>query len=463
MSRKPRALNIPSSFKLPPVLPGSTDYETARRVWNAAHDLHPAAVIRCSTTDEIAAGVRYAAGQRLPLAVRGGGHSFPGYGCCDGGIVLDLSPMSSVTVDPDRRVAGVGGGATWADVDSATTAFGLATPGGLVSTTGVGGLTLGGGIGWLSRSWGLSCDQLLAAEVVLADGSVTLAGETAEPDLLWALRGGGGNFGIVSRFDLRLHELPAAGEVLGGMVLYEAAAAEEVLRSYAGLASSMPDALSTLVAFTDVPPLPFLPEALHFASAVAIALCDVGDPAEAEERCRPLRSLVTPLADLVRRLPYLELQRMLDRDAPAGLRQHGVGVNLAALGAEAIAALAEQAAARPTPLSQIHLHHLGGAVARIPEDATAYAGRDAAWVVNIIATWTDPVDDERARGWARETRRRLAELATRRTYLNFLGKADPARVRLAYGTAKHDRLRELKRRYDPGNLFRINANILPAE
>jgi FAD/FMN-containing dehydrogenase len=196
---------------------------------------------------------------------------------------------------------------------------------------------------------------------------------------------------------------------------------------------------------------------------VAVALCDIGDPADAEERCLPLRALATPLADLVRRLPYLELQRMLDPSAPAGLRQHGLGVNLAALEAETIAALAERAANRPTPLSQIHLHHLGGAVARIPEDATAYSGRDAAWVVNIIATWTDPGDDERAPSWARETRGRLAALAAPRTYLNFLGEADATRVRLAYGSAKHDRLRELKRRFDPGNLLRINANIPPAE
>jgi FAD/FMN-containing dehydrogenase len=445
------------------VLPGSPDYETARRVWNGFHDPHPAAVIRCSSALEIAAAVRFAAERALPLAVRGGGHSFPGYGSCDGGIVVDLAPLSEVTVDRERRIALVGGGATWADVDRATAAVGLAVPGGLVSTTGVGGLTLGGGIGWLSRSWGLACDQLVAAEVVLADGSVTTASESDNADLLWALRGGGGNFGIVSRFEFRLHELPPAGEVLGGMVLYEAAAAQSVLREVARLAPSMPDPLSTLAAFISVPPLPFLPEQIHLAPALAIALCDVGEPAAAEARCLPLRRLATPLADLVQRRPYVEQQRIFDAGAPAGLRQYGLGVNLQALADGAIAALVERAAARPTPLCQIHLHQMGGVVARIAEDATAYAGRDAAYVVNIIATWTDPDDDERARDWARATRGRLTEFAAPRTYLNLLGESGADRVRLAYGTAKYDRLRELKRRFDPTNLFRINANVLPAE
>jgi FAD/FMN-containing dehydrogenase len=462
MSPRPTALEIPPLFRLPPILPGSADYESARRVWNGFHDPHPAAVIRCSSTLEIAAAVRFAVERALPLAVRGGGHSFPGYGSCDGGIVLDLSPMSAVEVDRGRRIAVVGGGATWADVDRATAAVGLAVPGGLVSTTGVGGLTLGGGIGWLSRSWGLACDQLVAAEVVLADGSVTTASESDTADLLWALRGGGGNFGIVSRFDFRLHELPSDGQVLGGMVLYEAAAAHSVLRECARLAPSMPDELSTLIAFINIPPRPVLPETIHWAPALAIALCDLGEPAEAEARSLPLRGLAAPLADLVQRLPYVELQRMLDPDAPPGLRHYGLGVNLGSLSERAMAALIEAAAARPSPLAQIHVHQLGGAIARVAEEASAYAGRDASFVVHVIATWIDPADDARAREWARETRSRLADLSAATTYVNFLGEADEQRVRRAYGGAKHDRLRELKRRYDPANLFRINANIPPA-
>lgn len=456
-------LEVPPVFRVPPILPGSPGYETARRVWNGLHDLHPAAVVRCSSSAEIAAGVRLAAERGLPLAVRGGGHSFAGYGSCDGGLVLDLSPMSAVEVDRDRRIAAVGGGATWADVDRATAAVGLAVPGGLVSTTGVGGLTLGGGIGWLSRPYGLTCDQLVAAEVVLADGSVRRASESDEPDLLWALRGGGGNFGIVSRFEFRLNRLPPGGEVLGGMVLYEAESAPAVLREYSILAASMPEALSTLVAFINVPPLPFLPEAIHGAPAVAIALCDVGDPGEAEARSLPLRRLAKPLADLVQRLPFVEQQKMFDPGAPPGLRQHGLGLNLLTLEDGVIAALAERASARPTSLSQIHIHQLGGAVARIAEDATAYAGRDAAYVVNVIATWTDPEDDERARGWARETRVRLAEFAAPRTYVNFLGEGGSPQVRCAYGAVKHERLCGLKRRYDPTNLLRINANIPPPD
>jgi FAD/FMN-containing dehydrogenase len=298
---------------------------------------------------------------------------------------------------------------------------------------------------------------------VLAVGSVRHVDHSSEPGLFWALRGGGGNFGVVSGFELQLHQLPPAGHVLGGMVLYEASAAAAVLRAYARLAAAMPEELSTLVAFINVPPLPFLPEALHLAPALAIALCDLGDAEMAEARSLPLRRLATPLADLVQRLPYVEQQRLFDAGAPAGLRQYGMGVNLNDLSDETIAALCQQAAARPTPLCQIHLHQLGGAVARVAEDATAYAGRDAAWVANIIATWTDASQDERARSWARETRRRISERASPRTYLNFLPECGPEQIRQAYGAPKHERLRQLKSRFDPSNLFRRNANIPPSD
>lgn len=455
--------DVAGAFRLPPLVPGDEEFEKARRLWNGFHDPHPVAILRCSTTKEIVAALAWARQRGLPIAVRGGGHSFPGYGSCDGGAVLDLSPLSRVEVDPDLRVAGVGGGATWAQVDAAAANFGLAMPGGVVSTTGVGGLTLGGGIGWLSRAWGLACDQMLGAEVVLADGSVRHVDQASEPGLFWALRGGGGNFGVVSGFEVQLHPLPPAGQVLGGMVLYEASVAAEVLREYARIAAAMPEELSTLVAFINVPPLPFLPKALHLAPALAIALCDLGDAEVAEARSLPLRRLATPLADLVQRLPYVEQQRLFDAGAPAGLRQYGLGVNLHDLSDETIAALCQQAAVRPTPLCQIHLHQLGGAVARVAEDATAYAGRDAAWVANIIATWTDASEDERARSWARETRRRLSERASPRTYLNFLPECSPEEIQQAYGAAKHERLRQLKRRFDPANLFRRNANIPPSD
>ena len=452
-----------AQFRRPPVVAGDPDYDAARRVWNGYHDLSPAAILRCSSSEEIAAVIRSARARDLPLAVRGGGHSFPGYGSCDGGLVIDLAPLDEVVVDVARRVATVGGGATWGEVDRATAAHGFAIPGGLVSTTGVGGLTLGGGIGWLSRAWGLACDQLAAAEVVLADGSQARASETENADLFWALRGGGGNFGVVARFEFRLHLLPPASEVLGGMVLYPAEAAADVLGEHGRLAAAMPDELSTLAAFVSVPPLPFLPADLHFRPALAIALCDLGEAAEAERRCAPLRRLAAPLADLVGRMPYVELQRLFDAGAPAGLRQYGCGLNLSELSAAAIAVLVEQSAMRPTPLSQIHLHQLGGAVSRVAEEATAYAGRDARWVANILGTWTEPSDDAQVRGWVSDTRRRLAELASARAYVNFLPEPGLADVRRAYGSANHDRLRELKRRFDPTNLFRRNANILPSD
>lgn len=450
-------------FRLPPILPGDAAYDSARRAWNAAHDHRPAAILRCSSATEVASAVRYAAERGGSLAVRGGGHSFPGYSGCDDGVVVDLGPLRDVQVDATRRLVTVGGGATWVHVDGATAAHDLAMPGGLVSTTGVGGLTLGGGIGWLSRAYGLACDQLVSAEVVLADGSVVLASAEEHPDLFWALRGGGGNFGIVTRFDFRLHPLPVGAEVLGGKVLYPAGEASSVLRQIARLGGDLPETVSLLCAFVSVPPLPFLPATLHFAPALAVALCDFSGDPQAEERVSPLRRLAEPLADLVQRLPYPAQQTLFDAGAPAGLRQYGAGANLRELSDAAIVVGTRQAVLRPTPLCQVHLHQLGGAVSRVAEDATAYAGRDAGWVVNIIATYTEPADDERCRAWVMETRRLLHDIESPRTYVNFLGEADAARVRAAYGAAKHDRLRAIKRRYDPANLFRLNANILPAD
>lgn len=462
MTSRRRAAPPAPSFRLPPIRRGEPLYDSARRIWNGCHDSHPEWILRCASAGEVAAAVRFARESGSALAVRGGGHSFPGYGSCDDGVVIDLGPLSAVEVAPARDRVAVGGGATWGAVDAATTPHSLAVPGGLVSTTGVGGLTLGGGIGWLSRAHGLSCDRMLGAEVVLADGRRIEVDESREADLLWGLRGGGGNFGVVTRFDFEPRPLPSGAEVLGGMILYPMSAAAEALRALARHAAAMPDELSTLAAFVSVPPLPFLPEAIHFAPALAIALCDLGEAAVAEARTRPLRDLARPLADLVRRLPFAEQQRMFDAGAPPGLRQYGLGANLAELAPAAIDALCDAAARRPTPLCQIHLHQLGGAVAATPEEATAYAGRAAAWAVHLIATWTTPEEDERARDWARRTRAALVALATERSYLNFLGESDVDGVRRAFGEAKHDRLGRLKRRYDPDNVFRLNANILPA-
>lgn len=460
MSGSPAPLG---DFRLPPIGPDDPLYASARRIWNGVHEARPRWILRCSSTVEVASAVRFAREFGLPLAVRGGGHSFSGYGTCDGGTVLDLSPMAGVAYARAEQVASVGGGSTWGVVDGALAVHGCAIPGGLVSTTGVGGLTLGGGIGWLSRRHGLACDRMVGAEVVTADGAVGFASETENRELFWGLRGGGGNFGIVSRFDFRACPLPAAAEVLGGMVLYGADAASDVLHGCAELAPAMPDELSMLVAFITVPPVPFLPAAFHGSPAVAVVVCDVGAPGAAAERVRRLRHMARPLADLVRRQPYVVQQQMFDAASPAGLRQYGVGANLEELTASTISRLAERAALRPTPLCQIHLHQMGGAVGRVAEEATAYAGRKAAWIVHVIATWTDPADDEVSRRWARDTRDALAGGVSPRTYANFLDDGSRERVRQAYGASKHDRLREIKRRYDPDNLFRLNSNVPPAE
>lgn len=437
---------------------GDAGYDDARRVWNGMIDRRPALIARCAGASDVAATVRFAAEENMVLAVRGGGHNVAGLGTCDGGIVADLGAMGEVEVDPARRIVRVGGGATWAAVDAATQAHSLATTGGLVSSTGVGGLTLGGGIGWLMRSYGLTCDNLVGADLVTAEGELVRVEEDGEPELLWGLRGGGGNFGVVTRLDFSLHPLPQT--VLGGMVLHPIERAPEVLEFWTEWAGTLPDELTTMAAFVSAPPEPFVPDELKGSPVVAVLACYAGRPEDGERLVAPLRAVAEPAVDLLGPIPYVALQSMLD--PPAGLRNYwksGYFAGAADL-VRAHAALVDAAATRPSALSQIHVSQLGGAVSRVAGDATAFSRRDKAFALNIVGMWEDPAADEANVSWARWHHCAL-EAFVSGAYVNFAADAGAEDVRSAYEPGTYRRLARLKARVDPTNLFRTNHNVVP--
>jgi FAD/FMN-containing dehydrogenase len=435
----------------------SPAYEEARRVWNGLIDRRPRAVVRVAGKDDVARSVEVARAADLHLTVRGGGHNVAGSAVADGGVMIDLSRLRSVTVDTERRRARVGGGALWSDVDAATQEQGLATTGGLISHTGVGGFTLGGGIGWLMRRHGLTCDNLVGAEVVTADSRVVHAGDEGDAELLWALRGGGGNFGVVTEFEFALHPI---GPVTLGLFMYAPADARTVLRAWHQFTEDCPDELTTLAAFITAPPAPFVPPEVQGQPVVAVLGCHIGDPKAANRDLAPLQGFARPLVPMVAPMPYTVLQGMLDEGAPRGLLAYWRTEYLGGLGDEVIDVLVEHASRNPSPLGQVHIHHLEGAVARVGEAETAFSRRYAPYVVNLPAGWTDPADSDRNIAWVRDFSEALRPLGTGDAYLNFLGADEQDRVHAAYGP-NYDRLVEVKRRYDPDNIFRANVNIRP--
>lgn len=447
-----------STFTGDLIRPGDPGFDSARAIWNGSIACNPAFIARCHTTEDIATVVGIARETGLQIAVRSGGHSVAGLSTCDGGVVVDLSSMRDVVVDPDHRLASVAPGATWADFDAATAVHGLATTGGLISTTGVAGLTLGGGIGWLQRKYGLSCDNLVGAELVTADGEVIEVSETERADLLWGLRGGGGNFGVVSRFTFALHPVST---VYGGLLLFPLSRGKEVLTAFRDWAIDAPDEASLLAAVMTAPPEPFVPTELVGQKAVAIIGCWCGEPADGAAIIEPLRAL-SPAADVFGPMPYVALQTMLDGGAPSGLRNYFRGGFLDALSDEVIDIVLAHGARLPSPMSQIHLHQMGGAVGRAPADATAFSGRHAAYTYNIISTWMEQREDETHVTSNRELTAELAPRSADGEYVNFAGDADATRVRELYGDQLYDRLARLKRQYDSANLFNRNQNILPA-
>jgi len=438
--------------------PGDNGYEEACAVWNGAHDGHrPALVVRCTGAADVMAAVGFARSTGLAIAVRGGAHSVAGFSTVDDGIVIDLSPMTDVRVDLSAMRASVGGGAVWSDVDHETQAHGLATTGGLISTTGVAGFTLGGGIGWTMRKFGLACDNLVAADVVTADGRLVHANDAENAELLWGLRGGGGNFGIVTRFELNLY--PLGPTIYAGPVFYPADAAHDLLRTFREWAPGAPDDVTALVNLTTAPPLPVIPEEWHGKKVAALIAASAGPVDAGDGLLGGFRGVAEPIADLLGPMPYHVIQTLIDPLWPKGIHAYFKATNLARLDDDLIDRLCQFHLAAPGPQCEIHLHQMGGAVGRVGEGATAFAERSMPFVLNAVTGWHDAEAGPAHREWARGVIAAAAAASTGRAYVNFLG--DPDEARTSYGEDTYARLVALKNQYDPTNVFRLNQNIPP--
>lgn len=441
------------------IAPGDDDYEDARRIWNATIDRHPGLITRCAATSDVVHAVNFARNNQMLLAVRSGGHNIAGNAMCNDGLVIDLSRMKAAKVDPASRRIIIEAGATLADFDAATQAHGLATPVGINSTTGLAGLTLGGGFGWLSRKYGMTIDNLESVEIVTAAGDVVCAGAEELTDLFWAIRGGGGNFGVVTRFEFRLH--PVGPDVLSGLIVYPVSEAKPVLQQYREFISKAPEELSVWTVLRQAPPLPFLPEKVHGKEVIVLALCHAGDPKQGEALIAPLRKLGTPVGEHVGVQPYTAWQQAFDPLLAAGARNYWKSHNFSSLEDGLFDAVIEYIGKLPSPHCEIFFGAIGGATNRLPPDATAYAHRDARFVMNVHGRWEDPVDDQRCIRWARDFFDASAPFAGSGVYVNFLTADEGDRVGAAYGP-NYDRLAKVKRKYDPQNLFRMNHNIKPA-
>ena len=432
-------------------------YETQRKVWNGMVDKHPLLIARCMGTADVISAVQFARSHGLLVAVRGGGHNVAGNATCDDGMVIDLSPMKGIWVDSQHRLARAQPGATWGDLDRETQALGLATTGGIVSTTGIAGLTIGGGSGWLTRKYGLACDNLIAVDLVTAEGQLIRASADTNADLFWGVRGGGGNFGVVTSFEYRLHPVKV---VLGGFALYAMEQSRAALRVFRDLCATAPDELTMLATFFTAPAEEYVPEHLRGQHAFAVFVCHCGSLEEAQETIRPLRALVLPAADFIAPMPYARLQALLDDEFPAGLRSYWRSAYLGDLSERVVDTLIAHATNMPEAPSGIDIHQMGGAAGRVAADATAFGHRDAPFLVNMVATWADAAHDERNVTWVRQLSAAL-QPETTGIYVNFLANDGQQAVQASYDTQTYERLTALKTTYDPTNLFRLNQNIAP--
>ncbi|MFL5827481.1 MAG: FAD-binding oxidoreductase [Thermoleophilaceae bacterium] len=441
------------------IRPSDPEYDDARAVWNGAIDRYPVAIVRCAGVADVRCAIEFTRSENLPLAVRGGKHSLPGFSTVDGGIVVDLSGMNGIRVDPVGRTAWAQAGVTWSDFDHETQAFGLATTGGLISTTGIAGFTLGGGIGWLMRKHGLTCDNLISADVVTADGEVLHASADENAELFWGLRGGGGNFGVVTSFEYAVH--PVGPAVMGGAVFYRGDRAEEILRFYREYTKDLADEATTMLNLTTAPPAPFLPEEIH-GKPVVVLLGAYAGPVSAGERVfAPMRELGDPVADLMGPIPYAAMQGLLDALYPAGGSNYFKAGFMDELSDGAIDTLVERHALVNSPMSEIHVQHVGGAVGRVSPSATAFANRSAQYVLNVLGRTPDSGGFDAAVDWARATYDAMEQHTAHGTYSNFMSAGDD-RVKEAYPEDTYRRLQALKDRYDPTNLFRLNQNVRPS-
>jgi FAD/FMN-containing dehydrogenase len=437
--------------------PGDAGYDDARTVFNSMIDKRPALIAQCRTADDVVAALRFGRYRDLEIAVRAGGHSVAGMSLNDGGLVIDVRPMNEIEVNPAARTARVGAGATWAELDQATQEHGLATTGGRVSTTGVAGLTLGGGSGWLERKHGLSCDNLVSVELVSADGSRVTASADEHPDLFWALHGGGGNFGIATALTFQLH--PVGPEVFAGLMLFDGDKGLELLRLVRDLMPGAPPEFGPAIAYLTVPPEEDLPSHLHGKLVAGLALCYSGAVEDGERLIQPFRDLGAEV-DLMGAVRYADFQCSIDD--PPGYRNWWTAEYLHEITDEALEAIHSHGMATPSGPAQTFIVPWGGAVAKIGEDESPLTQRDATWVVHPFALWEDAADDERVIGWARGFRDDMRRFSSGGTYLNFIGDEGEERVRAAYGADKYARLSRIKARYDPDNVFRGNQNIRPA-
>jgi FAD/FMN-containing dehydrogenase len=429
--------------------PGDDGYDAARKIHNGMIDRRPTLIARCAGVADVVASVRFAREQQLLVSVRGGGHSVPGFSVCDGGLMIDLSRMRSVRVDAARRTARAEGGATWGDFDHETQAFGLATTGGIARPTGIAGLTLGGGHGFLMRKYGLACDNLLSVDVVTAEGHLLTASADEHAELFWGLRGGGGNFGVATSFEYQLHQV---GPVLGGLLIYPLARAGEILRSYRDITSTAPDDLSLHAILATLP---------DGTQAAAVLVGYAGPIAEGERLLAPLRASGPILADDVGPMPYVALQSIVENFNPPGMRNYWKSDYLSQLSDDAIDLLVEEYASVPAPQTHVVIESMGGAVSRIGEDETAVSHRNALYNAIIVGMWSEPVEDERTIGWVRRLWDALRPFSTGGVYVNYLSNEGQDRVRAAYGPEKYERLVALKNKHDPTNVFRLNQNITP--
>jgi FAD/FMN-containing dehydrogenase len=440
-----------ATFRGETIRPGDDSYDPARRIWNASIDKRPGLIARCSGVADVIAAVNFARDNGLLVAVRGGGHNVGGRALCDGGLVIDLSRMKGIHVDAAKRRARVQAGATLGDVDRETHVYGLAVPTGVISKTGIAGLTLGGGVGWLVRKYGLTCDNVLSFDLVRADGTLLTASATENKDLFWALRGGGGNFGVVASFEYQLHPVST---IFGGMVVHPRAAAADVLRFYRDFVESAPEELTAYAVLMTTP---------DGVPAIAVAACHCGDLAEGERVLQPLRSFGSPLLDAIQPMPFPQMQAMLDDAFPSGNQNYWKSAFLPKLKDEAIEAIVDHANRAASPLTAIAIEYYGGVAGRVGVAETAFAHRAAEYDIGVLTQWADPAESARHIAWARSLAAALEPFATGAHLLNFLGEDEDRRaIQGAFG-ANYERLRAVKKKYDPTNFFRVNQNIEPAD
>lgn len=449
---------LEGSFRGQLVGPGDPTYDEDRRIWNGSIDRLPALIARCAGVADVMAAVKFAREGGLLVAVRGGGHSFPGQSTCDGGMVIDLSLMKGIRVDPEARTARAQAGVLLGELDRETQAFGLAVPAGIVTHTGLAGLTLGGGIGWLMRKCGLTVDQLLSVDLVTAEGELVKASESENPDLFWGVRGAGGNFGIVTEFEFRLN--PVGPIVLAGPIFWPMEDSPKVLRFYRDWITDVPDELTTIVVHRKAPPLPVIPKELHGLPVVTVIGCYAGPVEEGEKVMRPMKEFGSPILDLCTPKPFVTHQAMFDPSFPQGWWYYFRSADLAELSDEVIDIVADRAIQMTSPLTAFPIFQLGGAIARVGEDETAFNGRTAGHTINVNATTAGPEGFDEEREWSRSFWSALQPYHTS-VYVNFLMEEGEERIRQAYGAERYDRLKALKRKYDPNNFFRLNQNIPP--